>query len=383
MLRLIGSMMSYQAYPFMVFSGVILIIALTNHLYMPKLSRSPGSLRRRLSILVPARDEERNIDGCLASLLSQDHPDYEVVVLNDGSRDRTGEIIERLKLSYPNLRSLEGLPLPDGWRGKNWACWQLARAAEGEVLLFTDADTIHAEDSGSCACSALMSSGAGLISGMVRQRMLTIPEMLLVPVMNWAMMCFMPLPLAHVRGRFMLPAACGQFMAFTKDSYRLCGGHEAIKGKVLDDAELARSVKAAGMRSLLYDATGKVSCRMYTSAAEAVAGFTKNLFSVFRNRVLLHIFIWTWLLITTMVPLIYLLAYPGGESMPAALISAALTLSYWSVAFSRAKVPLPLAFAYPVMLPLWFWLAMRSMAMVLSGKATWKGRGIGRGQFRI
>ncbi len=383
MLRLIGSMMSYQAYPFMVFSGVILIIALTNHLYMPKLSRSPGSLRRRLSILVPARDEERNIEGCLASLLSQDHPDYEVVVLNDGSRDRTGEIIERLKLSYPNLRSLEGLPLPDGWRGKNWACWQLARAAEGEVLLFTDADTIHAEDSGSCACSALMSSGAGLISGMVRQRMLTIPEMLLVPVMNWAMMCFMPLPLAHVRGRFMLPAACGQFMAFTKDSYRLCGGHEAIKGKVLDDAELARSVKAAGMRSLLYDATSKVSCRMYTNAAEAVAGFTKNLFSVFRNRVLLHIFIWTWLLITTMVPLIYLLTSPGGESMPAALISTALTLSYWLIAFSRAKVPLPLAFAYPVMLPLWFWLAMRSMARVLSGKATWKGRGIGKGQFRI
>jgi len=382
-LRLIEAMMASQAYPFAVFSGVVFLITLVNHLYMPKLVTGTGKPTSRLSILVPARDEERNIERCLASLLSQDHPDYEVIVLNDGSKDRTGEIIGKLKLTYPNLRSIDGLPLPEGWRGKNWACWQLAGAAAGEVLLFTDADTEHGNDSGTCACYALESSGAGLVSGMVRQRMLTIPEMLMVPVMNWAMMCFMPLPLAHVRRRFMLSAACGQYMAFTRDSYKACGGHDAIKDKVLDDSELAKSVKSAGMRALLYDATDQVSCRMYTNAVEAVAGFTKNLFSVFGNRISLHIFIWTWLLSTTMLPLAYLLILPGGRYAGATLLSSAFTFSYWLLAFRRAKVPVFLSLAFPLMLPLWFWLAMRSMAKVLSGKATWKGRGLGRGQFRI
>lgn len=382
-LKLMDEIMSNQAYPFAVFQGVVFIITLVNYLYMPRLRHSAGNPPRRLSILVPARDEERNIRPCLSSLLSQDHPDYEVIVLNDGSKDRTGEIIEDLKLTYPNLKSIEGKPLPEGWRGKNWACWQLYQASSGEILLFTDADTVHGKDSGSCACNALQASGAGLVSGMVRQKMLTIPEMMLVPVMNWAMMCFMPLPLAHVKGRFMLPAACGQYMAFTRESYRLCGGHEAIKGKVLDDSELARSVKSAGMRSLLYDATDQVSCRMYSNAAEAVSGFTKNLFSVFRNRVILHVFIWAWLLLTTMAPLFYLLVSLEGDYAPVALISAALALLYWGMAFHRAKVPALLALAYPLMLPLWFWLAMRSMARVISGKTTWKGRSLGKGQFRI
>ena len=379
----ISALMITQAYPFLVFSGAIFVLTSINYIYMPKLAPSPLGPDKHLSILVPARNEEKNIEACLASLLRQDHPNYEVIVLDDGSTDRTGRIVERLMKDNPHLRLIAGEPLPDGWRGKNWACWQLSKAASGDVLLFTDADTMHAPDSGSCACTALERTGAGLVSGMVRQRMLSLGELMLVPVMNWAMMCFMPLPWAHKKGNILPPAACGQFMAFTRASYSLCGGHEAIRSKVLDDTELARAVKSAGMRPLLFDATAKVSCRMYIGLRDAVSGFTKNLFSVFRNRVLGHIFVWTWLLFSNMLPLLYILTANDRSYIVPASLSSVFTLAAWYLAFRKAKVPSLLAFAFPILMPLWFWLAMRSMLMVLSGRASWKGRNLGRGALKL
>ena len=285
--EILTNIMEFQIYPFCVFLSVILAIALSNMLLMPKLKDSGTNPKGALSILVPARNEEANIEKCVLSLLAQNHPDFEVIVLDDNSTDRTSEILKNMAASSPRLKLMKGTELPSGWTGKNWACWQLAQASKGEFLLFTDADTWQSSDSASAACQAIVSEGAGLVSGLVRQKMQTLGELVTVPVMNWAMICFMPLVLARKKRKQMLSAACGQFMAFSRSAYFGCGGHLAIKGEVLDDAELAKQIKDSGMSSLLFDATDHVSCRMYRGFKEAVEGFTKNLFGVFRNRILL------------------------------------------------------------------------------------------------
>lgn len=374
--------MGSQSYPFMVFSGAILLITIVNYLYMPKLQSGPVCSPKRLSMLVPARNEEHNIANCLLSLVNQDHPNYEVIVLNDNSTDRTGEIVKNLAAEHPQIRVIDGGPLPDGWRGKNWACWQLSKAASGDVLLFTDADTVHSKGSGIGACRALESTGAGLVSGMVRQRMHTIGELLLVPLMNWAMMCFMPLPLAHMRQNLVLPAACGQYMAFSRNSYDLIGGHKAIRSHVLDDAELARAIRKAGQRSLLFDATDSVSCRMYSGFSEAVSGFTKNLFYIFQSRVIVHLFVWIWLLSSAVIPILYLIFGNEYRFLVPAAAQCVMMLVAWLIAFRKARVPVLLAMAYPIMMPLWFWLAMRSMVKVLRGSTVWKGRNLGKGHLK-
>lgn len=384
--EILTNIIRYQIYPFSVFLSVILCIALSNMLLMPRLKDSGANPKGALSILVPARNEEVNIEKCVLSLLGQNHPDFEVIVLDDNSTDRTSEILRRIADTHPRLKLMKGNELPPGWTGKNWACWQLAQASTGDFLLFTDADTYHASDSASAACQAISSEGAGLVSGLVRQKMLTLGELITVPVMNWAMICFMPLILAGKKRARMLTAACGQFMAFTRASYFGCGGHQAIKGEVLDDAELASLMKSSGMGSLLFDATDHVSCRMYRGFKEAVEGFTKNLFGVFRNRILLFSFIWSWLLLTMIAPFAYLFLLPEGSDPQfavMALVSVGITLMIWLVAFVKARVPIYLAFFFPVILPLWFWLAMRSMYRVLTGKATWKGRGIGSRRIKL
>ncbi len=369
--------MRLQAYAFCVFLSIILIITIGNYLSMPLLTKR-GVLRSgKLSILVPARNEERNIRKCVTSLLSQDHPNYEVVVIDDSSTDGTAAILGELSALYLRLRVLKGTPLPTGWTGKNWACHQLANAAEGDMLLFTDADTVHAPESASSAAMALQESEAGLISGMVRQSMLTAGELITVPIMNWAMMCFMPLPLAHSLPFPSLSAACGQFMAFDSKAYFACGGHEAIKGKVLDDAELARQMKGTGRKALLYDATGLVACRMYCSFNEAVAGFSKNLFAVVRNNVPIYLFLWTWLLLSMGMPALFLVlggATVSRELLLPACLSVLISFLIWAVAFAKSKVTIWLAAFYPILMPIWFWLAVRSMVLVILKRTSWKGR---------
>ena len=136
---------------------LLLAIALANFLTFARIRRNAqGAHDGRVSILVPARNEEANIELCVASLLKQAYPEFEVIVLNDNSSDSTGEILQRLAAANPHLTILDGSPLPNGWVGKNWACHQLARAATGTLLLFTDADTDHTGDLHKFCCRGVV-----------------------------------------------------------------------------------------------------------------------------------------------------------------------------------------------------------------------------------
>ena len=158
--------------------------------------------------------------ACVRGLFAQDYPDFEVIVLDDESTDGTGEILARLAAEDARLRVIHGQPLPAGWLGKNWACQQLSQAAGGDYLLFTDADTRHDPLMLRDAIAAAQATNADLLSGMPHQEVKTWSEQLLVPILAWSFMAFIPIALAErVRAAF-LSVSIGQFLLFRRSALR-------------------------------------------------------------------------------------------------------------------------------------------------------------------
>ena len=234
-----------------------------------------------VSVLVPARNEEHNIERCITSLLRQDYESYELIVLDDASNDRTGEILDSLLRSDTSsrLRIIHGAPLPDGWHGKAWACDQLGKAARGEMLLFTDADTFHAPESLSRSVAAMQESGADMLSMMPRQELKSFWEMLIVPLIYFVLLCYLPVKLVYAMASPALCFANGQFMLFTRRMYRNIGGHGAVRGDLVEDVWLCKAVKKNGGKVSSYNGMETVSCRMYRNFSEVWEGFSKNLFA--------------------------------------------------------------------------------------------------------
>lgn len=386
MTALTGAILRQQGWSLAVFLGVILIIAISNVFFMRKLKPPAHRIQYKVSLLVPARNEEANIEKCVRSLLSQQDVDIEVIVYDDGSTDSTPDILERLSSVDGRLKVMKGGTLTPGWTGKNMACWSLANASSGNVLIFTDADTYHSPHSASSACKALEDTGAGLVSGMVRQDLKTAGEMLVVPVLNWALVCFMPVILIKWIKNPFFSSACGQLMAFKREDYFASGGHEKIKGCVLEDMELARTMKRTGRKALLFDATKLVNCRMYTGFRNALAGFTKNLFAVFRNSISMNLFVWSWLTLSTVTPFLYLISassHGDPSIIRPAVVSVSIALCIWLVSYVKSKVPVWLAFIYPVSMLFWTFIAMGSMVVSLLGLGRWKDRGLPRTKVRL
>lgn len=361
-----------------VFMAVLATIALTNLIAMRRLGMHRALPEYpAVSILVPARDEERNIVACVGSLLRQDYPDFEVVVLDDDSLDATGRLLLEIRArSGDQLRILPGKTLPAGWFGKHWACHQLAQAAHGELLLFTDADTVHHPTALRCAVEALQAEGAGALSVLPRQAVGSWGEMLVIPVLAWTMHTFVPFILPR-----RTPTAVGQFMLFRREVYAAVGGHAAVRAEVLDDLALARNVHRAGLRWAFLDGSGRVTTRMYRGWKETARGLAKNLFPVFRYSVPLFLFVWTWLLWLAWQPLFVLALRITGNAVPEGIVLPAaatigLSLLTWSLSAVRFRLPLVQVLLYPVTILLVTGIGFRSLAWHLRRKGTWKGRGI-------
>lgn len=235
-----------------------------------------------VSLLVPARNEERLIRECIGSLVQQDYVNYEVIVLNDGSTDRTGTILAELSKEYPDkLTVINGKDLPKHWVGKNWACHNLSKIAQGEILLFTDADTIHKPDMIRASVTLLISKKLDFFSMIPFEEMRTFGEKTIIPMIHYLYFAYLPNILITKSRRTSVSAANGQFMCFRKSAYNAIGGHESVKSNLVEDVFLAKEVKKHGMRMALVDGTDFVSCRMYTNFSESFKGFSKNLYAGF------------------------------------------------------------------------------------------------------
>ena len=230
----------------------------------------------QISVLIPARDEAANIGAALESILITS-AQIEVLVLDDQSSDDTSEIVGNFSRRDPRVRLIQGTAPPAGWLGKNFACYTLAEAARHPLLVFLDADVRVARNDSLIRLATFMSdSGTALASGVPREIVGSWLERLIIPLIHFALLGFLPLHRMRRTKEISCAAACGQVVAVRRKEYLRIGGHGAIADSVHDAVALCRHFRVNKLRTDLFDATDTFSCRMYHSAIEVWNGFAKN-----------------------------------------------------------------------------------------------------------
>ena len=239
-----------------------------------------------VSVVIPARNEARNIERCLCSVLSNDYPRFEVVVVNDGSTDATGDIAQSIAATDNRARVIETQGLPEGWFGKQWACETGAHATSGEIILFADADTTQSSDLITRSVNAMLRRNADLFSVLGRQELGTFWERLIQPQIFTIMSVRYGGTESITRSRFVKDKiANGQCLFVRRSTYEEFGGHSLVKSHVADDMMLAQRYFARGRRVVLEEGIHQLSTRMYTSLGELVRGWGKNVFAGGRDSV--------------------------------------------------------------------------------------------------
>lgn len=307
-------------------------VTLSNLLFFPRLrqpSTAGGGEKPFVSVLVPARNEAAVIERTVRGLLGQSYARFELIVLDDNSEDGTGELARQAAAGDARLRIINGKPLPPGWAGKNWACHQLAQAAHGDILLFTDADTLWAEGGLAALVDEMARSRGDLQTVWPTQLTETWAERLTVPNLALVVIGYLPILATHYLPLAAFGAANGQVMAFRREAYKGIDGHAGVKGEVVEDVKLARRIKAAGLRLRMADGNRLVSCRMYTDWPGVRNGFAKSLVggygSVF-GVILSILFHW----IVFLMPALWLVfGWSGPREFPLAVGPLALTLPGW------------------------------------------------------
>ena len=244
-------------------------------LYAPLPRR--GLTRARWSVLIPARNEESNIGAAIGSVLRSEHVDLEVIVLDDGSTDRTSEIVEKIAQGDPRVRLETAEALPAGWCGKNFACHQLARLASQPLLVFMDADVrMLRSDSLARLAEFIEESGAALVSGVPREETHGWMEKLIIPLIHFILLGFLPLRRMRAGTNPRFAVACGQIVAVRREAYEHAGGHSAIASRMHDAVALSGTFRVHGFATDLFDGTDTFGCRMYHRATDVWNGFAKN-----------------------------------------------------------------------------------------------------------
>jgi hypothetical protein len=343
--------------------------------YRPIASRK-STIENSVSILIPARNEERNIRTTLEAVLANRGCDFEVVVLDDHSTDRTAAIVNDLARRHERVR-LESAPaLPAGWCGKQHACFALAKQARYPLLVFIDADVRLATDALARMVVFMQRSGADLASGVPRQELGTFSDRLLLPLIHFILLGFLPM---HAMRRTRLPAfaaGCGQLFIARRDAYKRCGGHAMLRDSLHDGIKLPRVFRRAGFRTDLFDATDIATCRMYPTNAETWRGLGKNATEGLAAP-------------GTIVPMTALLL--GGQVLPFVLLAFAPMLSTSGLmlaAFATAiacvprliairtfRQPLGAALLHPLGVLALLAIQWHALVRHLAGKpSVWKGR---------
>ena len=241
----------------------------------------------RVSVLVPARNEEDGLEACLLSLLALEYPALEIVVLDDRSTDRTGAIIRDMARQDARLCAMTGTPLPEGWCGKPWACWQMAQQAMGDYLLLTDADCRFVPDAVLQALGAAQDARADVVSLVPRLDAQGFWERLVIPLQYFIIYAFLPTPLVRKTPFPSLAAANGAFLFLKRETYFALDGHRAVRGELAEDVAFVRHVKRQG-RTLWYgDGARTYSVRMYDGLPAIWQGFSRSLFAAFGGNVYL------------------------------------------------------------------------------------------------
>ena len=353
----------------------VLVVTLFNAATAPMLKNADKCQNYpRVSVLIPARNEEANIGACIEGFLAQAYGNFEIRVLDDQSTDRTGAIIEQFSQWYPEVQAIRGEPLPPGWMGKNWACHQLSQQADGEILIFTDADNRPAPNAIVNTVAYMQKYKLGLLSAFPDKVTVTLAEKLVVPVVDMFVYAGLPLWLTYFSRSPSLAAASGLWIAFTREAYERIDGHQAVANQIVEDVELSRLAKQKGIKILTSAGTRVVSCRMYQSFSEVWSGFSKNLFGLVRYKTV-PFFILT-LMLFTMCVLPYITVW-FAPFTKLSLIAIAMNVAMRGILALKYKHPFFTSVTlHPLGIFLTLLIGINSFYQIKRGHLQWKGRQI-------
>ena len=373
-----------------VFLGGLCIVYWLHNQYHLEIVVNPATLSSNaplLSVCVPARNEERNIRVCVESILVQDYPNFEVIVLDDRSTDETLEILHHFTVGDDRLKVIRGSDLPDGWAGKPHALFQASSAARGEWLCFIDADTFLSPNALSSCYVKAIETQADMFTIMTFQILGSFWEKVVMPIVMTALSVgFSPRKVNDPKSRDAI--ANGQFILIKRSVYDAIGGHERVKDQIVEDKAIAEQVKWNGYRLIVANGTSVTRTRMYTSLSEMWEGWTKNIYLGLRDRLSL-----AWLgifgallaliaaLILPLWPLLGILWYWQGGGWLALIVVAQAVILWVFIIYSRARVARSMgispwyAFTLPLGSAVFAAMMLSSTWKVLSGQGiSWKGR---------
>lgn len=338
-----------------------------------------------VTVIVPARNEAHNIARCVTSILSTTYPRLELIVVDDSSTDGTADAARAGAAGDPRLRIVRNTPLPEGWFGKQWACTTGARVARGDILQFTDADTVHASDLVTRSINAMQNTGADLFSIAGAQELGGFWERVIQPqIFTILSMRYGGTESVNQSTRISNKIANGQCIFVTRQSYDAIGGHASVRTSVAEDLMLAQRFFAARKNVVLMVGVKQLSTRMYASLGEIIDGWRKNVFAGGLDAVpfgkvgqsILPLALLMPPLLELLPPLALLLAVlgipTGSTAMAWAIISTVATLLWWIVVYVTVRTNPLYALAYPlgalVLLYIFF------TAVIRGRRVSWKGR---------
>jgi len=337
-----------------------------------------------VSIIIPARNESRNIGPCLRSILASDYPLLSVIIVDDHSTDGTAAAALAAAAGDQRVTILLAPALPDGWFGKQWACAVGARAAQADILAFVDADTLHSPDLVTRAVRAMERRNARLLSIVGRQTLVTFWERVVQPHVFAAIaQRYGGTEEVSRSSRAVDKLANGQCLFITNDAYARAGGHESVRETVSDDVALAQRVHETGGGVALVLGAAQLSTRMYTGLADLMRGWGKNVFAGGRTtapfgrvgRALFPLMLLVSPLMTVAPPAVLLLAALGlvGPVIAAsALVAASATLLFWSYVYHRMGYSTLYSLLYPLGGAVLLVICVRAIAR--GSNVEWRGR---------
>jgi hypothetical protein len=329
---------------------------------------APLAGRPQLSVLIPARNEESNIGDAVAAVLASEDVDLELIVMDDGSTDATRAILNAIE--DPRLRVADGGGLPPGWSGKQHACAALARLAKRDVLVFVDADVRLAPDALNRMAGFLDREKLALASGFPRQITRSWSETLLLPLIYFLLLGYLPIGRMKRSTAPSLGAGCGQLFIARAQAYAQAGGHGAIRASLHDGLTLPRAFRRAGFMTGLFDASSFAQCRMYANATQVWEGLTKNATEGMAKPFALPV--WTVILGGgAVLPLACAAFAPTPQAFAALACGIAIRL----VLAWRFRQPVISAVLHPVGVAALLCLQWAALIRAALGRpATWRGR---------
>jgi chlorobactene glucosyltransferase len=347
-------------------------------------SAEPPSPAPMVSVIVPARDEARNIEPCLRSILRTTWPNVEVIVVDDHSADGTGDLARRAGRGDPRVRVVDCPDLPDGWFGKQWACHNGALLSRGTHLLFTDADTRHGADLLARAMNAATARGADLFSVAGNQTLGTFWERVVQPhIFALILMRYGGTERSSRSRDPFEKIANGQFLLVTRAAYETAGGHAAVRAHVAEDLRLAQEWCRRGLNVQIVAGLDQMTTRMYEGLGELVRGWRKNVYAAGRDtldvgpagRMVLRLVYPLPALWEVGPALVAVFALAGVLSTPlgawAGICYAASTF-FWVVMYAQMRQPVRYALLHPLGAAVMFWIL--ASAAWRGSEVEWRGR---------